>query len=364
MSTRVTIESKSLRRTAATLGLAALFAGASLGAANAATRIGWVWANQPDAVGSYTPSTSYSYNSASGAVSITPSGPGVYSVSFDGLGSNLTDNVLVTAYETNGYCQVGSWGGGSGNAVTITVRCFDASGVPANSYFDLVYQAHSGNLGGSTRGLAFLWADQPGSASYTPSSFYQYNSTGGSNTITRSSTGVYTALLPGLTKVGGNVHVSAYGSTAARCKTSGWSSDGSGTSVGVLCFDSAGAPVDAKFTMEFSRKLPSAFLTAATTQGVYAWASQPGNASYQTSGPYSYNAFGTGKLTSVRDGSGSYHVTFSDPSSYSTSQVLVTAYGTDNSYCNSDGWTPLNVHCYTQGGASKNSRFNVSYVTH
>ena len=364
MPVRTCHNSKAFTRTVRSAALAALFAGAGLGAANAATAIGWVWADQPDAVAAYTPSTGYSYNSSGGAVTVTPSSTGVYTVAFDGLGNNLTDNVLVTAYETNGYCQVSSWGGSPGGAQSVTVRCFDAAGAPANSYFDMVYQAHSGNLGTSSKGLAFLWADQQSSPSYTPSTSFQYNSTGATNTLTRSSTGVYEALLPGLDKVGGHVQVTAYGTTAARCKTSGWGSDSSGTSVGVRCFDATGAPSDQRFTLEYSRRLPTAFQTIASTKGVYAWASQPANPSYFTSGPYSYNAFGTGKLTSTRDGKGLYRVSFDDPFSYSTSDVLVTAYGSDSNYCNSGGWTPLYVQCFKQGGAPVNAQFDVSYQTH
>jgi hypothetical protein len=343
--------------------LALLFAGASVGASQAATRIGWVWADQPSAVSEYTPDAGYSYNSAGGAISITRSATGSYAVKFAGLGNSLTDNVLVTAYGSNGTCKVGSWGA-SGADQYAYVYCFDAAGAAADSYFDLVYQAHSGNIGTSSKGLAFLWANDSTSPSYTPSTGYQYNSTGGTNTITRSGVGVYHAFLPGLDKVGGHVQVTAYGSTADRCKTSGWSSDSSGTYVDVLCFDSAGAPVDTRYTLEYSRHLPTAFLTTATTKGFYAWASQPSSASYTTSGPYSYNAYGTGKITAVRDDKGYYHLSPPTVGSYSTSNVLVTAYGSDNSYCNSSGWYPVYVSCYKQGGDAVNSRFNASFQTH
>lgn len=334
-----------------------------LGSAEAATKVGWAWANEPSSA-SYTPSTGYSYNSSGGGITISRSSTGVYLVTFTGLGSSLTDNVLVTAYETSGYCQVGSWGASAGGDASVTVRCYDAAGAAADQYYDIVYQAHSGDIGTSTKGLAFLWADQPSSASYTPSSSYQYNSTGATNTMTRSSTGVYTAHLPGLDKVGGHVQVTAYGSAPHRCKTSGWSSDASGTDVNVLCFDATGAAADSYFTLEYSRHLPAAFLTTSLTKGYYAWASQPANPSYTTSGPYTYNAWGTGKLTAVRDGQGQYHLDVEDPGGYSTSNVLVTAYGTDNSYCNSNGWTPVYVACFRQGGDPINSRFDASFLTH
>src|SRR5690349_18877060 len=65
----------------------------------------------------------------------------------------------------------------------------------------------------TTTGYAFLWADQPSTASYTPSTSFQGNSMGGTNTIVRNGTGDYTITLPGMAGNGGdggNVQVTAY----------------------------------------------------------------------------------------------------------------------------------------------------------
>jgi hypothetical protein len=43
--------------------------------------------------------------------------------------------------------------------------------------------------------------------------------------------------------------------------------------------------------------------------------------------------------------------------------VLVTAYGSDNGYCNSGGWYPIDVDCYAQGGAPIREEFDVTYQT-
>src|SRR5262245_42166976 len=70
--------------------------------------------------------------------------------------------------------------------------------------------ARSGKTGSSAQ-LGYVWANQPSSASYTPSLTYQFNSAGGTNTITRSGVGQYTVHFPGLSTLGGHVQVTAYG---------------------------------------------------------------------------------------------------------------------------------------------------------
>jgi hypothetical protein len=337
--------------------LAALLASASLGAAQAAAyRIGWVWGDQPSAT-SYTPSTSYSFNSSGGAIGISRSSTGRYFVSFSGLGSSQVSNVLVSGYSTNGTCKVGGWDVSSAG---INVYCFDASGNPADSYFTLLYQSRQGTFGSASKGLAFLWANDPTSASYTPSAPYQYNSTGGTNTITRSSTGHYEALLPGLTTIGGTVQVTAYGSGAGRCKVQGWGPASDGQHINVLCFDATGAASDQQFTLAFANKLPIAFLGTKVT-GVYGWYNKPRALHFKLSKTYRFNNLTTGKLTGTRNSKGNTVVEYPGSPSYSTSNMLVTAYGSDNSYCNVYGWTPLYTSCYGQGGHPINSQYDVSF---
>jgi hypothetical protein len=336
---------------------AVLLAGVGVGAAEAANKVGWVWADQPSAT-SYTPNPSYSFNSSGGAVGISRSSTGVYNVSFAGLGSSLVSNVLVSGYSTSGACKVSGW---NFSSASIGVLCFDPSGAPVDSYFTLVYQARAGGFGSSSKGLAFLWANDASSASYTPSTSYQYNSTGGVNTMTRSGPGIYTAILPGLTTAGGTVQVTAYGSGAGRCKVSGWSPGVDGQHVGVLCFDASGAASDQQFTMVFAQKVPVAYLGTEVT-GIYGWyhksKGQPG---YKLSKTYRFNNLTSGALTGSRSGKGNTTVNYSGSASYSTSNQMVTAYGSDNSYCNVDGWAPPSTNCYGQGGHPKDSRYDVSF---
>src|SRR5207302_517489 len=63
---------------------------------------------------------------------------------------------------------------------------------------------------------AVIEADQPISPSYTPSSWYQFNSSGATNTVVRTGVGAYTALLPNLGAYTGHVQVTAYGTGSER----------------------------------------------------------------------------------------------------------------------------------------------------
>jgi hypothetical protein len=333
------------------------------GAAQADTRVGWVWADQPDVLGTYTPDGSYWYNSNNGQVEITNSATGVSVVNFKKMKSTDATNVLVTEYGDNGYCTIGGWAASDDNE-TATVLCFDATGTAHNEHFDLVYQSHVGTFGDSSRGTAFLWANQQTASSYTPDTNYQFNSTGGTNTITRGGVGAYTVNIPGLDKVGGHVQVSAYGQLAARCKVSEWEQDVDGTHIGVLCFDKTGTPSDQRFTLVYARSMPIAYESAQHTFGVYGWADKPNaTKTYKLSKTYQYNGMTSGKLKGTRDSKGHFHVSIPGSPQYDSSDMLVTAYGPDSSYCNVSDWLPLLVNCFAQGGKATNTAYDVSFQT-
>src|SRR5207244_2402668 len=93
---------------------------------------------------------------------------------------------------------------------------------------------------------------------------HQFNSSGGTNTITRTSTGSYTVLLPGLGSRGGTVKVTAQTSASRDCKAAAWAAAGADETVDVRCFDAAGAPVDERFTLAYSDGLGIAGSTAAS----------------------------------------------------------------------------------------------------
>ncbi len=57
--------------------------------------------------------------------------------------------------------------------------------------------------------------------------------------------------LPGLNGVSGHAQVTAYGGGSTRCKVQSWTSSASAKLVNVLCFDTAGAPADSRYVLDF-----------------------------------------------------------------------------------------------------------------
>lgn len=78
-------------------------------------------------------------------------------------------------------------------------------------------------LAAAAQPKAFVWANEPSSASYTPSAQLAYNSSGGAVTITRASTGAYNVTFAGLARGGGKVQAAVYGEGGNTCKIAKWS---------------------------------------------------------------------------------------------------------------------------------------------
>jgi len=113
----------------------------------------------------------------------------------------------------------------------------------------------------------YVWANDPSPAigvAYTPSTTYSYNAVGrgAANSITRTSTGVYTVVCRGVGggplfggsgtwSAGGHVQVTAYGSTPDNCKIQSWITGGADFSATVRCFNAAGTPADNRFDLLF-----------------------------------------------------------------------------------------------------------------
>ncbi len=92
-------------------------------------RTGYAWANNPSPTinTAYTPSSVYAYNEAGGAISITRTATGLYTVTFTGLdgvgGAGGGGTVTVNAYGSNDVtCNVVNW---SYTGFTVNVRCFN-----------------------------------------------------------------------------------------------------------------------------------------------------------------------------------------------------------------------------------------------
>lgn len=327
---------------------------------------GFLWSGQYDgqftAHEAYTRSSMISSTDTRGIVPlITEWQTGYYVVQFPKLGSYPGGNVQVTADGAGSKrCKPVGWFP-QGDTEFVYVRCMTSADVPADELFTASYISES-QTAGSEHG--YLLADQPTTDNYTPSSTWQFNSTGASNTVHRDSVGHCSAFFPGLSLTGGGtVEVSAVGWGNEICKVGSWGPQ----TVNVLCFDSSGNPVDSVFSLRFgSRNF------AGGRSWAYAWAN---NSTAEHHTPASFwqavnlnTTCGStpSQVTIDRDDVG--HYTVSVPLLSSTgSTVMVTAYGPDNNVCKVSGWwggsTHVEVRCFDLSGQPVDSQFVINYVT-
>lgn len=208
--------------------------------------LAYVWASQ-ESEDDYTPGAAYSYTPTGDPVTINRSGTGVYRITFGGMNVDLNfGHVQVSAYgSTAATCQVSNW---SGVPLGVSVRCFDSAGDPVDTQYTLLVTWPTEP---DVPGVAFAFAGRAEEASYTPNSFYSYGP--GDLTATRTDVGTYAMTFAGFNNdsggPGGHIQVSTYGTTAATCNVSNWSSGAGPFIAGVRCTDSAGQPVDAIYTI-------------------------------------------------------------------------------------------------------------------
>ncbi|QZZ20976.1 FAD-binding protein [Leptothermofonsia sichuanensis E412] len=324
---------------------------------------GWVWANQPTAT-SYIPDQNYQYNSAGGINEIVRLGVGQYKVKLPRLGRS-GGMVHVSAYRGNHYCKVANWNF-SGNNQFVNVNCFSPNGTPIDGQFVMLFYKGVRQSGSWTD--AYLWANQPTTAEYTPDTSYQWNSKGLVNTVRRIGTGHYQATLPGMNVAGGTVLVTAYGTGTERCKVGGWNWSGNSTIVNVYCFNVDGNPVDTRFTLSFMTDVdlgvpePDGWWS-----GGYVWADQPTETDYVPATNYQRNTNSNTPNRIKRLSTGAYQVHFPNLSlAHSTAQV--TAYGSGSEYCTVQYWGSdgsngaiVSVQCFDRSGALVDTRFTLMH---
>jgi len=343
-----------LRRKGVFIVIAGLLAALALpSAAHAAVSsgFGYVWANQPSTA-SYDPSALYSFNSTGAVNHVVRVGPGEYEVQFPNLGTSGGVSHVSAYGQTANTCQVGYryW---SGDALFLHVYCF-AGAVPA----DTAYTATFSNRP-TTADSAYLFADQSTVAAYTPNPNYQFNSTGGLSTVTRLGVGHYRIDVPGV--IGpGDVQVSGYGSTVARCTVASWSGlawPGYGRVIFVWCTDATNTAADERFMVTtagtgFLGRVPAS----------YARIDPPAPLSRTTSysATSAYNSTG-GAVTATRTGVGRYQVVMpGQPLVGGTVSVTGYSFGTER--CNAVFWTAagITVQCW-QGSVAYDSPFTVAF---
>jgi hypothetical protein len=205
----------------------------------------YLWAHSPSSA-AYYPSRYYSFNSRGGTNYVTRSSAGVYQAHLPGF-TRVGGNVQVTGYGSDSrYCKVSSWG-----VSAVTVRCFTAGGVPADSMWSLRYtDLHVAN---DARRGAYVWANNPTSLLYTPSATYRWHSQGNTITIARSGTGSYQVRIPNMAAYNRtSTMVTGYSGSSATCAVGSWTSNGvGGTNVRVYCRTATGALTNAYFTLSY-----------------------------------------------------------------------------------------------------------------
>jgi hypothetical protein len=300
---------------------------------------------------------------------------GVYNVKFPGLGA-LGGVAHATAYgasvgTTAVQCRVGGWNP-SGSDQIVSVYCFDVAGNPVDWEFDVTYT----NLEPTGYEFGYLWADQPGSPSYTPASTYQYSSAGTANTVQRTGVGQYTVTMSGITAgtgSGNSVMAEAYGApystpAAARCRVAG----SYGQTASVACFVGK-TPVDAYFTMTYVGKGNLLGLPNVSTKypgglpSGYAWifdAAEGGEPwpdwRFSTPGPGTWSE-------SYDSATGVATVNMPVPVEYGDVQVVAWGSGPATS-CVVTDWhadstgSGISVRCTDDNGAFVDSPFNVFFI--
>ncbi|GAB3661542.1 hypothetical protein GCM10027589_23890 [Actinocorallia lasiicapitis] len=365
----------------AVLGVGLVVGAAPVRADAAGEGYAYVWAHTANATLN-TPYEPTGYNASSfwpsTRNSVTRTGTGAYTVQFKV--EKRTGGVVHVASYGGGSerCKVYNWapteiGGGLG--VLARVRCFTASGSPANAQFVASY---TNKTSFAEAPSAYLWADQPSAASYTPAVGYQANSRGGAGTIIRGGTGLYEVTLPRHGEGGGHVQVTAYGGGSAYCKVTNWVPSAGGQKINVRCFTTAGAFTDSMFTLTYvyqgnilnARNCCGPGPSPVGHPAAYAWADQPSRPSYQASPAYSWNyASGANAVTNItRAATGDYAVRFNANGgqiSLADGNVAVTGYGTGSATCKVVGWatsTGVRVRCFSPAGAAADSQFTVAYL--
>jgi hypothetical protein len=182
----------------------------------------YFWANQPTAAGPYQPAAGYAYDSTGVPTQIQRQGVGDYVVYVNAL-SDLypTDHndghLQVTAYNVNAV-QCGMRVAADENPTPLAVRCFDASGNPADSRFTVSYSYGVGVLGTTpARGNAYVrnhFADPP----YVDG----WWNAGGEPTVTHVATGRYQVRFPLLATQFGYATVSSQEVNGDYCHVSSW----------------------------------------------------------------------------------------------------------------------------------------------
>lgn len=194
---------------------------------------------------SSTNAVSDSWNSGGSANSVSVLSTGVYRVTTPGTVDN--SSVHVTALGTDAArCKIGWWG-----TTTAEVRCFNASGAPANSGFSFA-RRRGALIDGQIGAHAWITGGRP-SPAYTMTTGNCLQNPAPSLSVTAIGNDLLVTL-PEATLRPGNAWsdtlpmVTAYGTNANTCQVQYWGMSGTTATARVRCFNSAGTQINASST--------------------------------------------------------------------------------------------------------------------
>jgi hypothetical protein len=328
----------------------------------ASTVDGYVWADRPSEA-SYTVTHMWRWNSTGGDIRVDRPSTGVYAVRFVGMGvpGGIAHARPYGSLNT-AVCTIANWVS-SGADEVVNVRCFTASGVPADTRFTASFTNRATGLGT----FAYLWANQtspPLDTPYTPHNSYRYDSTGVSPQVWRQSVGVYMMTIGAvdahypLTHHDGVYQVTAYGSAAVRCEVHG-ENDETPTPIAVFCTDHAGTLVDSRFSVTYAHSV-SLLGTAVTAANAHFGYFSGDPTTWFVNGYW--NSGGVPTLT--RFAAGRYRVSFPGLSIVG-GHAVVGSRGNPFTYCLVAWWSSstVDVHCFDRvTDALADSEFNVAFT--
>jgi len=217
-----------------------------LASRNAGGTLGYM-TNYDDTSASTFPDEFSSFNSAAGDMTVTRLAQGSYVALFKDLHA-AGGSVQATSFTSDG-CRAGSWTDVAAG-LQVGIRCYDAAGALTDAEFRMTYMNGLGMKGFGGTSVAYLLADKPKLASYTPSATYRFSTEGGTPNVKHIGKGYYRVTLPNF-EVGGAAVVTATGDGKQLCQLGALPTTGSPKKVDVRCFTPAGAAANSPFALSF-----------------------------------------------------------------------------------------------------------------
>jgi hypothetical protein len=193
------------------------------------------------------------FSSAQQNISVARTNVGQYTVKLEGLTRDAVPGsgkevFHVTSYgEGTAWCKILYWLVESleDKNLELLVRCYSPEGTPADAQFSILMLERERD---EQKRFGYFWLHNVVSMNVTPILSYNFNSTGGVNTVSRISTGFYRATWPELQRVATSTAetnlVTAFGDDATYCQIDSWSMN----TTTIRCYAPDGTLTNSQFT--------------------------------------------------------------------------------------------------------------------